>query len=89
MNDVAKLSKSGGSQPVRLPKGYRFEGESEVLIDREGPRVVLESRKAAWSERFLERAGNAPESPIRSNRAVPPAAGRGRAAGAARPASRG
>ena len=39
--DTAKLFTSGGSQAVRLPKAYRFEG-SEVLIWRDGPRVVLE-----------------------------------------------
>lgn len=39
--DTARLFTSGGSQAVRLPKAYRFEG-SEVLIWRDGPRVVLE-----------------------------------------------
>ncbi|MGV9007798.1 MAG: antitoxin [Brevundimonas sp.] len=39
--DTAKLFTSGGSQAVRLPKAYRFEG-SEVLIWRDGPRVILE-----------------------------------------------
>jgi antitoxin VapB len=61
MSDVAKLFKSGGSQAVRLPKEYRFVGEDEVLISREGHRVVLESRRAAWSERFLALAGSAPD----------------------------
>ena len=63
MSDVAKLFKSGGSQAVRLPKAYRFAGEDEVLIYREGHRVVLESRKASWSERFLALSGSAPEFP--------------------------
>jgi virulence-associated protein VagC len=48
---------------VRLPKEYRFVGEDEVLIYREGHRVVLESRNSAWSERFLALAGSAPEFP--------------------------
>jgi antitoxin VapB len=39
--DTAKIFTSGGSQAVRLPKAYRFEG-SEVLIWRDGPRVILE-----------------------------------------------
>lgn len=63
MSDVAKLFKSGGSQAVRLPKQYRFVGEDEVLISREGSRVVLEARKAAWSERFLRLAGSAADFP--------------------------
>jgi antitoxin VapB len=38
----AKLFKNGGSQAVRLPKGFRFEGSREVLVHREGRRIVLE-----------------------------------------------
>ena len=63
MADVAKLFKSGGSQAVRLPKEYRFPDEVEVLISREGNRVVLESRQPAWSERFVQLAGSAAEFP--------------------------
>ena len=37
----AKLFKHGGSQAVRLPKAFRFEG-SEVSISKEGDRVILE-----------------------------------------------
>ncbi|WP_396594719.1 antitoxin [Brevundimonas sp. R86498] len=39
--DTARLFTSGGSQAVRLPKAYRFEGK-EVRIRREGMAVVLE-----------------------------------------------
>ncbi len=63
MADVAKLFRSGGSQAVRLPKAYRFPDEDEVLISREGNRVVLESRQPAWSERFVRLAGSAAEFP--------------------------
>ncbi len=39
----AKLFQNGGSQAVRLPKECRFTGgESEVLVRREGRRVILE-----------------------------------------------
>lgn len=38
----AKLFKHGGSQAVRLPKAFRFEGD-EVSVRREGDRVILES----------------------------------------------
>ena len=38
--EVARLFKHGGSQAVRLPKAFRFEG-SEVAIERRGRSVVL------------------------------------------------
>lgn len=59
----AKLFKSGGSQAVRLPKSYRFEGQKEVLIYRQGNRVVLEGRPGGWSPEFLALAGGAPDFP--------------------------
>jgi len=37
----AKLFKHGGSQAVRLPKAFRFEG-SEVSVRRLGDAVILE-----------------------------------------------
>ncbi len=37
----AKLFRSGGSQAVRLPKAFRFAGDS-VRIHRDGRRVILE-----------------------------------------------
>jgi antitoxin VapB len=40
----AKLFKHGGSQAVRLPKAFRFEG-SEVSIRRDGDAVILEPVK--------------------------------------------
>ncbi|MEO6597894.1 MAG: AbrB/MazE/SpoVT family DNA-binding domain-containing protein [Planctomycetota bacterium] len=51
----AKLFKNGGSQAVRLPKEYRFEGE-EVLIHRDGRRVVLEPADE-WPPGFLATLG--------------------------------
>ena len=63
MTDRAKLFKSGGSQAVRLPKGYRFEGQDEVLIYRNGSRVILEPARRKWSREFLELAGAAQDFP--------------------------
>jgi len=63
MAQRARLFKSGGSQAVRLPKEFRFEGEDEVLISRQGDRVVLEPVKRAWSRQFLALAGSAPDFP--------------------------
>ena len=51
----AKLFTHGGSQAVRLPKAFRFEGQ-EVKIERDGDRVILQaspaplSGEALWSE---------------------------------------
>jgi antitoxin VapB len=63
MPDRAKLFKSGGSQAVRLPREYRFDDQEEVLIYREGRRVVLEPTRPTWSREFLELAGTAPDFP--------------------------
>jgi antitoxin VapB len=48
----AKIFQNGGSQAVRLPKECRFEGQDEVIVRREGRRVVLEPADE-WSEEFL------------------------------------
>lgn len=63
MADRAKLFKSGGSQAVRLPRGYRFEGQEEVAIYRKGNQVILEPVRRQWSREFLEIIGSAPDFP--------------------------
>jgi len=40
----AKLFKHGGSQAVRLPKAFRFEG-TEVIIEKQGDAVVLKPKR--------------------------------------------
>ena len=67
----ARLFKSGGSQAVRLPRAYRFEGQKDVLIYREGGRVVLEGRRKAWSREFLDLAGSARDFPYSRERRRP------------------
>ena len=48
----AKLFRNGGSQAVRLPKECRFRaGQKEVLVHREGHKVVLEPIDE-WSDSF-------------------------------------
>ena len=37
---TAKIFQHGGSQAVRLPKAFRFEG-SEVIIEKNGEEVIL------------------------------------------------
>lgn len=63
MDTRAKLFKSGGSQAVRLPREFRFPGQDEVLISRQGDRVVLEPVRRVWSRQFQELAGAAPDFP--------------------------
>jgi antitoxin VapB len=47
----AKLFQNGGSQAVRLPKACRFPSQQDVLIRREGRRVILEPADE-WSAAF-------------------------------------
>lgn len=37
---IAKVFQHGGSQAVRLPKAFRFDG-AEVMIEKQGDKVVL------------------------------------------------
>lgn len=46
--ETAKLFMNGRSQAVRLPKGFRFEGE-EVFVKKVGDAVVLLPREDSWS----------------------------------------
>jgi antitoxin VapB len=47
----AKLFQNGGSQAVRLPKACRFPAQLEVLVRREGRRVILEPADE-WPDDF-------------------------------------
>lgn len=48
---TAKLFKNGGSQAVRLPKEFRFEG-SHVYVKRVGNTVVLIPPHDSWRMLF-------------------------------------
>jgi antitoxin VapB len=50
---TAKLFKHGGSQAVRLPKAFRFEG-SEVIVERVGNAVVLRPKSATVGDIIRE-----------------------------------
>ncbi|HEY0372855.1 MAG TPA: hypothetical protein VGD79_12680 [Thermoanaerobaculia bacterium] len=53
----AKIFTNGGSQAVRLPKSVAFpEAQTEVVVRREGRRVILEPPDE-WSEEFLATLG--------------------------------
>jgi antitoxin VapB len=49
----AKIFKTGRSQAVRLPKEFRFKGDT-VLVRREGKAVILEPDEwpEGWAESF-------------------------------------
>lgn len=68
---VAKLFTHGGSQAVRLPKEFRFEG-TEVHVRRVGDEIVLSPRPPA-SVRSLIDALDAFEPGLRLQREQPPA----------------
>ena len=58
---AAKLFVNGGSQAVRLPAEFRFEGADEVFIRRDAVTgdVILSARRASnsWREFFALRDG--------------------------------
>jgi len=45
---TAKLFTHGGSQAVRLPKEFRFDG-GEVRIRKDGDKVILEPVERDWT----------------------------------------
>ena len=65
----ARLIDNQGAQAVQLPDEYRFEGQDEVWVSRQGSRLILEPVRRAWSREFLDLAGSArdfpyPEEPL-------------------------
>ena len=68
---VAKLFVNGGSQAVRLPKAFRFEGASEVVLTKEGERVIMTPRKLAPIERLLNVIGKFEDFPDRDQPTTP------------------
>ena len=55
----AKLFWTGRSQAVRLPKEFRFEGDS-VTVRREGNAVILEPDRG-WPEGWVESFSGFPQ----------------------------
>ena len=66
----AKLFTHGGSQAVRLPKAFRFEG-SEVRIRRDGDRVILEPVAPDW-DAFWARIDGMCDEPFPERPPQPP-----------------
>ena len=50
---TAKLFQNGRSQAVRLPKEFRFEGLTQVRIERDGDRVILSPPHRPTIERLI------------------------------------
>ena len=50
---IAKLFTHGGSQAVRLPKEFRFDG-CEVFVRRVGDEVVLSARAPAGVQSMID-----------------------------------
>jgi tRNA(fMet)-specific endonuclease VapC len=65
----AKLFQNGGSQAVRLPKACRFPGQAEVLVRREGRRVILEPADE-WSDEFRACLGSSTAEAAAAQRAA-------------------
>ena len=59
---VAKVFVTGRSQAVRIPKEYRFACD-EVLIEREGERVILTPRPKSWRDYFEHATRFTPDFP--------------------------
>ena len=56
---VARVFKTGRSQAVRLPKEFRFDGDT-VLVRREGSSVILEPLRE-WPAGYAESFAGVPE----------------------------
>ncbi len=62
--EIGKIFQNGGSQAVRLPQAFRFEGDV-VRIRREGLAVILEPLTLSPAEWFvdMDRFGEEPFMP--------------------------
>jgi antitoxin VapB len=49
--ETAKIFRNGQSQAVRLPKKFRFDGDT-VFIKRQGAAIVLLPVKNSWDSLF-------------------------------------
>ena len=49
MATSVRLFTNGRSQTVRIPKAYRFQGVSEVLIRKEGDALIIVPARKTWT----------------------------------------
>lgn len=59
---LAKVFSTGRSQAIRIPKEYRFTCD-EVLIEREGERLILTPRPKSWRDYFETSIRLSPDFP--------------------------
>jgi antitoxin VapB len=62
---TAKLFQNGRSQAVRLPKEFRFEGQTEVRIERDGDRIILSPATRPSIDQLIETMGKFENFPDR------------------------
>ncbi len=48
MERTTKLFLNGRSQAVRIPKAYRFEGVTEVIVRRQGDSLIITPARKTW-----------------------------------------
>jgi antitoxin VapB len=65
MTKVTKLFTTGGSQAIRLPKGFRFPGETVSLhrTKRDVLITAVEDDLEARRQRFMKLASSCPDLP--------------------------
>ena len=68
---TAKLFQNGRSQAVRLPKAFRFEGVAEVVIEKDGDKVILTPGKRAAIEQMIAALDEFETFPDRQQPAAP------------------
>lgn len=70
MPTTAKLFRNGGSQAVRLPAEFRFEG-TEVIVEKVGDSLVLRPAKPDWDS-FFDDVETAPDDFMIDREDAPP-----------------
>ena len=68
---AAKLFSNGRSQAVRLPKAFRFEGLTEVFIERDGDRVLLRPGRRPSIDRLIGALAQFASFPDREQHCAP------------------
>ena len=63
--DTAKLFLNGRSQAVRLPKAFRFDGLTEVYIQRDGDRIILSPARKPSMQRLISALADFEDFPAR------------------------
>ena len=48
MSQVVRIFINGGSQAVRIPKAYSFDGVKELKASRVGDKLILEPVHKSW-----------------------------------------